>query len=176
MKYLSVPENRIAVLIGKEGKAKAEIERRGRCKLEINSETGDIWIHDDPENPLLTLKTEEVIKAIGQGFSPQHAFKLFKEDFYLATIDIRDYTKKSPSHLKRIKGRIIGKGGKAKRLIEEMSSASLSIFGDTISIIADQEHLEIAKRATDMLLSGYEHSTVYRFLEKKRRELKLAGV
>jgi ribosomal RNA assembly protein len=125
---------------------------------------------------LLTLKTEEVVKAIGQGFSPQHAFKLFKEDFYLATLDIRDYTKKSPAHLKRIKGRIIGKRGKAKHLIEEMSSASMAIFGNTVSIIADQEHLEIAKRAADMLLSGCEHSTVYRFLEKKRRELKLAGL
>jgi ribosomal RNA assembly protein len=57
-------------------------------------------------------------------------------------------------------------------MIEEKCSASLSIFGDTISIIADQEHLEIAKRATDMLLSGCEHTTVYAFLEKKSRELK----
>jgi ribosomal RNA assembly protein len=172
MKYISVPEDRIAVLIGKKGKTKAEIERKGKCELEIDSKTGDIWIHENLADPLLTFKTEEVIKAIGQGFSPKHALDLFKEDFYLATIDIRDYTKKKLSHLKRIKGRIIGTRGKAKRMIEEKCSASLSIFGDTISIIADQEHLEIAKRATDMLLSGCEHTTVYAFLEKKSRELK----
>jgi ribosomal RNA assembly protein len=45
-------------------------------------------------------------------------------------------------------------------------------MGNTVYVIGTLESLGIAETAVDMLLSGSEHSTVYNFLENKRRGLK----
>jgi ribosomal RNA assembly protein len=93
---------------------------------------------------------------------------------YLDIIDIRDYAGKSPKHMRRIKARIIGKKGRTRKNIEQLTGAYLSIYGGTVAILSDIEGLETARTAVDMLLSGSEHSMVYRYLERKRREMKMA--
>ncbi|PJB21889.1 MAG: RNA-processing protein, partial [Euryarchaeota archaeon CG_4_9_14_3_um_filter_38_12] len=39
--------------------------------------------------------------------------------------------------------------------------------------IGDVEQVQIARKAVDMLLSGSEHSVVYRYLERMRKEINL---
>ena len=41
-----------------------------------------------------SLKTRDVIRAIGRGFSPQRAFRLFDTGTYLEVIDLKDFTVK----------------------------------------------------------------------------------
>jgi rRNA processing protein Krr1/Pno1 len=41
-----------------------------------------------------------------------------------------------------------------------------------VAIIGTFEELPVAATAVDMIFSGSEHSSVYKFLESKRRELK----
>ena len=43
-----------------------------------------------------------------------------------------------------------------------------------MAIIGQMENLEAAKKGIEMLLTGSNHSTVYRYLERKRKELKMA--
>jgi len=177
MKYLKIPKERIGALIGKEGEIKQEIEKRTGVKLTIDSREGEVTIADEnAKDPVIGLKLADIVKAIGRGFSPEKAFQLFSDDYYFALFDIRDYVGKSPTHVRRIKARVIGKDGKTRRIIEELAGVDLSIYGDTVGIIGPAENLEVAKVAVDMLLNGAEHSSVYRFLEKKRREMKLAGL
>jgi ribosomal RNA assembly protein len=171
--YVTVPENRIAVVIGKNGKTKKIIEKKGECILEINSDTGEVWIKEE-KDPYLSYKTADVIRAIAHGFSPKKAFNLFKDLYYLEVIDIGEYAKKNPNRLRRIKARLIGRQGRTRKNLEELSSSLFSVYEDTVSIISDNVHLEIAKRATDMLLIGRQQHTVYRYLVKKQREIKLA--
>jgi len=78
----------------------------------------------------------------------------------------------SQSELQRVKGRIIGQEGKTRRIIEELTEADVSIHGHTVAIIAGLEEMEVAREAVKMLLRGSMHSTVYRYLHRKRRELK----
>ncbi len=87
-------------------------------------------------------------------------------------IDLRDIVGRSQSDIKRLKGRIIGKEGKTRRIIEELTDASVSVHGHTISIIGDMDQAEVAREAIQMLIKGSQHRTVYGFLHKKRRELK----
>ena len=56
------------------------------------------------------------------------------------------------------------------RLIE----AKLVIYGHTVGIIGGFEESDVAREAVEMILTGSEHSTVYRFLERKRHEQKMA--
>jgi ribosomal RNA assembly protein len=174
MKYLKIPKERIGVLIGPKGETKKIIEKIAKVKLEIDSDEGEIVIDDHESNdPILGLKTEDVIRAIGRGFSPDNALKIFNEEKELFIFDIHDYVGKKENHVKRLKSRIIGKNGKTKRLIENLTKSSLSIYGHTVSVISDLEQVDIAKRALDMLLSGSKHSTVYQFVEREMKKLRM---
>ena len=83
-----------------------------------------------------------------------------------------EYTGKSKSTLLRIKGRIIGKEGKCRKLIEDLSEAYISVYGKTVAIIGQPEAVAMAKKAIESLLRGSTHANVYKWLEMRRRDLK----
>ncbi len=176
---IKIPRERIGVLIGQNGMVKEHIERALLVKLKVDSATGDIDIElalnaDDPSK---VLEAKELIMAIGNGFSPERAFRLLRdENAILDIIDLRRICGRLESHIKRLKGRVIGKNGKARKMIEELTNTYISVYGDAISIIGDVEEARIAREAIQMLIQGSMHSTVYRFLHKKRRELKKKAI
>jgi len=173
--FTKIPKDRIGALIGPEGEVKATIEKRLGVELGIDSETGDVTITlgKEDQDPSMLFRAKEVVTAVGRGFSPDRAFRLIRdEDAVLEVIDLRELFGRSLSDLQRIKGRIIGQEGKTRRIIEEMTEADISVHGHTVSIIANTDQMEIAREAIQMLLQGSQHSTVYRFLHRKRRELK----
>ena len=174
MKYLKIPIERIGVLIGHKGETKKMIEEMAQMPIEIDSSEGEITIDEhEAKDPLIALQIEDVIRAIGRGFSPEHAIRLFKENMDFFIFDIHDYVGKKPTHIRRLKSRIIGRNGKTKHLIEKLTGADISIYGHTVSIIADFDTVDIAKKAIDMLLSGSKHSNVYRFVEREMKKLRL---
>ena len=173
--YIKIPGDRIGALVGPEGSIKAAIERKLSVDLHVDSQNGTVQItlSNDAEDPTVLFKAKEVVTAIGRGFAPNHAFRLLKDDDTIfEMINLREIVGRSQSDLKRLKGRVIGKEGKTRRIIEELSGANLSVYGHTISIIGHADQAAIAREAVRMLLRGSLHGTVYRFLHKKRRELK----
>jgi ribosomal RNA assembly protein len=175
--YEKVPPDRIGVLIGHEGRIKDELMRRTRTIITIDSTTGTVII--EPATPTTTalelMKARDVVRAIAYGFSPERAFRLLDEDQVLLVIDLKQYVGDKPNHLQRVKGRIIGEGGKARRIIEEMTGTYISVYKNYVAIIGDFESANIAKTAIELLIEGRRHGTVYRyieretFLEKRRR-------
>jgi ribosomal RNA assembly protein len=117
-----------------------------------------------------------VVTAIGRGFSPKKAMLLLDEDCFLEVLDIRDYVGKKQEHVMRMRARVIGSHGKTRAIIEELTGAFISVYGNTVSVIANGIQMNIAHRALDMLLSGSEHAAVYQFLEKMRPQLKVDGM
>jgi ribosomal RNA assembly protein len=172
--FLKIPKERVGVLVGPEGKTKKNIEKMLSVELQIDSETGDVTLLlAENADPSLLFRAKDVVTAIGRGFSPEHAFRLIRnEDAMLDVIDLRTVFGKSESDIKRVKGRIIGMNGKTRRTIEELTDTNIAVYGHTVSIIGDVEEIEAAREAIQMLVKGSLHSTVYRFLHRKRRELK----
>ena len=165
MKYLKIPKARIGALVGHNGETKKMIEEMAKLHIEIDSVEGEAIIDErKAKDPLLGLQVESVIRAIGRGFSPEHT------DFFV--FDIHDYVGKKATHVRRLKSRIIGRNGKTKHLMESLTGADISIYGHTVSVIADFESIDIAKKAIDMLLSGSKHSNVYRFVEREMKKLR----
>jgi len=121
-------------------------------------------------------KSRYMVKAIGRGFNPGIALKLIDDEVMLEIINLPDYVGKSKKAILRQKGRIIGKDGKTRNIITEMTGTHVSIYGKTVSIIGDMEHLQIAKEAVEMILDGARHKTVYSFLERKKQEMKLREI
>jgi ribosomal RNA assembly protein len=163
------------VLIGPDGRIKKSIEEKLSVELQIDGEAGDVNIlmKEHAPDPSTLFRAKDVVTALGRGFSPEHAFRLIRdEEAVLDVIDLRMVFGKSEADIKRIKGRIIGMNGKTRTIIEELTEANVAVYGHTVAIIGTIEQAQIAREAIEMLIKGNMHGTVYRFLHRKRRELK----
>jgi ribosomal RNA assembly protein len=173
--FVRIPKERVGVLVGADGKVKRHIEEKLGVKLEVESEAGGVTatLNENATDPSLLFKAKDVVTAIGRGFAPEHALRLIRdEDAIFDLMDLRDTFGRSESDIKRVKGRIIGMNGKTRRLIEELSNADVVVFGHTVGIIGTFEQVNIARSAVQMLIDGSQHHTVYKFLQRKRSELK----
>lgn len=170
MTHIKVPKDRIGAIIGPKGRVKQIIEDKSTAVLDIDSEEGTVEIIPG-EDPVGAMKAEEVINAIGRGFNPDKTFSLFDDDILmLEVIDISKHAN-TQKDLLRLKGRIIGKGGKTREIAERLIGVKISVYGKTVSIIGTPEQNQIARTAIEMLIEGAAHGSVYSYLEKKRQEL-----
>jgi ribosomal RNA assembly protein len=173
--FIRIPKDRVGVLVGPEGRIKKSLEEKLAVEIQIESETGGVAITlaENSKDPSMLFKAKDVVTAIGRGFSPEHAFRLIRdEEAMLDIIDLRLIFGKSESDLRRVKGRIIGMDGKTRRIIEELTETNICVYGHTVGIIGNVEQVQAAREAIQMLIDGCSHGTVYRFLHRKRRELK----
>jgi ribosomal RNA assembly protein len=165
---IKIPQERIAVLIGSEGSTKKEIEETTGCSLDVTKD-GDVEIKGD--DGLILYTTKEIVKAIARGFNPKIALLLMKTDYALEIVDMKNIAGKSQNTMQRLKGRVIGKGGKSREEIERLTETNIVIYGKTIGIIGESQQVSIAREAVAKLLQGSMHKSVYTFLEKKRKEI-----
>jgi len=172
--YVKIPLDRVGVLIGPEGKAKVRIERSLGVDLEIESEAGNVTITLSPsqDDVSVLLTAANIVKAVGRGFSPQRAMRLSEEDWDLSIMDLEEYIGTSRSAQERVKGRIIGKAGRSREIIEELTETQISVYGGTVAIIGHVEALPAAMEAVGMLIRGSFHKTVWNYLYAYRRRLK----
>jgi len=166
-----VPRSRIGVLIGSGGQGKKRIESLFNVSLEVNGRTGVVVIKPKGE-PCDVGKAVLVVQAIGSGFSLERALPLMSEENTMLTIDLREYVGKARSDLERIKGRIIGEGGRARRLIEELTNTYVSVYEYTVSVIGAYDDAMAAMDAVRDLALGSLHRTVYEKLQRRRRMMK----
>ena len=169
-----IPRERVGVLVGQAGNTKSAIETKLFVDLKVDSPSGtvEIGVKPDAPDPSGALQAKDIVVAIGRGFSPERAFKLFNEETALDIIDLHDFFGKNEAEIRRIDGRIIGREGKSRRILEELTGASISVSGHTVSIIGNYEAIAMAKDALEKLIKGRQHGTVYKFLKRRRQELK----
>ena len=169
-----IPKDRIGVLVGPKGTVKSRLESSMGVDLTIDSETGlvDISLRKETEDPSNALRAKDIVTAIGRGFSPDRAFHLLNEDNTLDILDLHDIFGKNEAEIRRVDGRIIGREGKTRKIIEEMTGTLVSVSGYTVSIIGSYESVSTAKDAIEKLLRGRTHGTVYKFLRRKKSEAK----
>ena len=167
MQYLKIPKERVPVLIGEKGAVKREIEKMNKTKIEI--EDTSVSVCTAQENYMEELVCANIVLAIGRGFNPETAMLLMKEDHTLEVISLKDYAN-TQSSIDRIKGRVIGEGGKARKNLEELTGTHISVYGKTIAIIGSYDDVACSKEAVIMLVGGARHASVYRFLEKKKSQ------
>jgi len=165
---IKIPKDRVAVLIGKDGKLKREIEK-----------LTNIHIHIDSNDSLITLKSEDsvslfdakpIIRAIARGFNPKIAELLIDQDYALEVIDLKDFAGDSKKKMIRLKSRCIGTGGKARESIEQLTNTHISVYGKTVSIIGKIENVYLAKAAVESLLGGSPHGKVYRRVQERKNK------
>ena len=167
---IKITQNRIAVIIGKGGRTRRQIEKKTKAKIEVDSEDGIVTIESD--DPISVLNAVDVITAINRGFSPERAYTLLEdEDVILEIIDLGTRCN-TPKQMERIRGRIIGKAGKSREQIENMTGAEVSVYGKTVAVICSIDQVKTAMSAIEMLIEGISHESVFSYLDKKKKEAK----
>lgn len=164
---IKVTTQRIPMIIGPNGTVKRKIEKQTNTRLEIDSKTGEVVIVGG-KNYYDIFNAKKIISAISRGFSPEHAFFILKENYTLEIITISDLAGKNESRLEQIKGRIIGRQGSIKSLIERHFNCHISIFGKTVSIIAKTEDLQEIYKIIEAIIGGCKHSTVFKLLKTNK--------
>jgi ribosomal RNA assembly protein len=175
MQHVKIPDDRIGVVIGRGGETMREIEEQAEVRLDIDSESGNVRI-EKVGDPVVGLKGPDIVKAIGRGFSPEDALSLLDDDMMMFELIDIEAASRNKNDLRRQKGRLIGEGGRTRELMEELTGASVAIYGSTLGVIGGPQQVEAVREAAEMLLEGAPHGTVYSFLEDKRNELKHKGM
>jgi len=166
MKEVRIPEDRVGVLIGEGGETKEDVEKLTECELEIKDNL--VRLEGDA---LDEMDAVNVVKAVGRGFNPDKALKIVEKDYILHLMDIGKYAETDNSR-ERLKGRVIGRDGEARRHIEKEANVDLSVYGKTIGFVGPAQNIEVAQEAVKQLLNGASHATAYQYLEKNRSSIK----
>ena len=95
---------------------------------------------------------------IGRGFSHDVALELLDDENTLYMIEL-------PGG-ERIKARLIGTRGKAKRRVETDTDTRISIYGKTVSIIGTHNAVHVARRVIERLIQGAPHRNAYRLMKR----------
>jgi ribosomal RNA assembly protein len=129
-------------------------------EISIMGDSIDVW------------DAKKVLKAISAGFDIDTAMLLKDDRYVMETLYLEEYARKREAE-KRLIGRVVGKEGKSREKIEELTDTFIRVDEKTVNIIGFFEDILDAKEAIIMLLSGSMHPTVFRFLEKKNRDKKI---
>src|SRR3989344_6451215 len=164
MEQLKIPKERITMLVGTKGVTKRKIQKFTSTKIRINSELGDVFIEGESMDVFNSLN---IIKAIGRGFNPDIALKLLSEDYVLEVIPIEDFSR-NKKDLIRIRSRLIGTEGKARKSIESLTITNIVVYGKTVGIIGKIDNVMLTRQAIINLSQGSKHGNVYLYLEKQK--------
>lgn len=156
-----IPDERKKILIGKDGSIKKNLEESTNTSITVRT---DVAIEGES---LDVIKAEQIVKAIGRGFSPEKALILLDDDYQFTMITLEGETVNT---IKRLMGRVIGREGKTRRKIENSTGTLISVYGKTVSIIGKSNDLEAAKKAIEELLRGRSHGYVYKKIEYTRNK------
>lgn len=136
----------------------AELSVKPDGSVDLKGESSSVWA------------AEQVCRAIGYGFIPKRALKLLEDDYFLEVINLKRFYSGKQKKMKRYKARVIGSNGNAKKNLQELSGAWVSLFDDDVAILGRYEDLQDAKLAVYKILEGSEHATAYAFLERSKQK------
>ncbi|MGD0511282.1 MAG: KH domain-containing protein [Candidatus Micrarchaeaceae archaeon] len=166
MQQLYIPAKRLRLIRDKKYIIET-VERQCGCKVTIGSDdvveiNGDAFSEFNAKN---------MLQAFGRGFDIETACKLNDMDYYFASIDLEQLVN-SEKRKKQVKARIIGREGRTKKYIEEVSGAKISIYGDTASFLGTIDEINEAETAVNTLIDGGTHRLAYARMEAAHRKNK----
>ena len=153
----------MAILVSEDSskvaKNKKRLERLLNVKIIIKGE--EISVEGIAENEYIA---EKVISAINFGFPVSVALLIKEEDFLFEILDIKKYTHRKD--FKTIRARIIGKGGKTLKTLNNLTDCYFEIKNNEVGIIGSPELIKNAQDAIIFLIQGSKQTNVYSYLEK----------
>jgi ribosomal RNA assembly protein len=144
-------------------KSKTNLEKELNVTLNITGK--EVSISGESEEEYIA---ERVIEALDFGFPFAEALKIKKEDIMFEILNVKECTSKKD--LESVRGRIIGKEGKAIRTISSLGDCAIELSGNKLGIIGNCENMRPVEEACKLLIKGTKHANVYAYLEGHRPE------
>ncbi|MCL5008573.1 MAG: hypothetical protein M1156_01630 [Candidatus Marsarchaeota archaeon] len=160
MEHILIPQKRAVIL----QRIKAKVAEALVCSIEVKDDN-EVVIEGDS---YAEYNAKNVIQAFGRGFPMSTAYRLLDENYFFKYINLKDVLR-NDDQIKRIKARIIGRNGKTKEYIRDVSGVDISIYGNTVGIIGTNEQIDTAIGALRVLIEGGTHKKAYRIMETLRR-------
>ncbi len=145
-------------------KNKRKLEEALEVKIENRGK--EVYIEGTPESE---YTAEKVIDALNFGFPFSQALLIKKEDLIFEKIPIKEHT--NQKNLERVRARIIGSKGKTLKTVSQLSDCFLELKDNSVGIIGDPEHIQVANEAIVSLIKGTKQGNVYAYLEKHQPKI-----
>lgn len=165
MQYVKVSDDRMTFL---RDNAVSKITNNTDTSIELNKTDGILEI-EHPDS-VMEMDIARVFEAICMGFDLETAKQLMDDTLMrFEVIDIKTHTR-NEKEFRRQKARIIGENGKAKRVVSDLTEASIQVNGNEVGIIGETSDSIKAREAIMKIIRGSPHSSVYNELEKYKRK------
>ncbi len=142
-------------------KSKKKLE--SLLEIKITNRGKEVYIEGDAENEFIA---EKVLEALDFGFPFSVAIEIKTDDLVFEVLNVKEYTKQK--NLERVRGRIIGTGGKTLKVLSDLTNCYLELKENELGIIGGPEFIKIAQDAVISLIRGSKTGNVYSYLEKHR--------
>lgn len=163
--YIPSPREK---LLREDPKLLAGLEKACGCRIKLSKEK----LLEISGSAFDEYNAKNVLTAFGCGFDDKTALLLLDDSYYFDSIDLEGLFDNKKRVLE-IKARLIGVGGKTKRYIESVSSARISIYGNSISIIGKMSQVGEADTAIKSIINGTGHHRAYTRMEAMHRRHRL---
>lgn len=165
MQLIHIPLERLQIIKHDKGLLKLISEQ---CNCTVKIEDDALIIEGDA---YAQMNARSVIVAFGSGFDINHALTLINDERYFSTIDLKQIFS-SENRIKQVISRVVGVKGKAKRYMESVSGAKMSIHGTTISFIGSYDSIYEAETGVRAIIEGRNHRIAYLRMEAAHRKNK----
>lgn len=144
-----------------------------QVRMNIFKKRIDIRTCESTEDVSFVNRTEQFIKALCIGFNVEDAKAILKfPDVFLDHFNIHEVKILKNLHIERAIGRLIGRDGKTKETIENLSRCKSLIKESDVYLLGPVENTRIAKDSFCRLVMGSQPGTIYNRLRNIRTKIK----
>lgn len=147
-----------------------DVQARLEEKLQIKFVVQGKKVGFNSDDTVKAYEIEMILEALNFGFDAESALLLTDEEFQFRRLPIKSFTRRK--NMEEVRGRIIGKEGKSKRTVEQISGCAVVIGDKDVGIIGSAENIDAATTGIINLIKGSKHANVYHYLEKSNSEKK----
>ena len=173
--YVLSPK-RVKMLLKNNEEGKKLIEKAFGVTLQITRE-GKITAYAPEDKADVLYRLKDLFDALNLGFKLEDALLLAKDEYLFRTVNLKEFVRprRQKEDLWRIKSRIIGEKGRAKRLIEELTKTKIVISDEKpeVGIIGPFDRIDLAVEAIRKIANGAPHGRVWQWLEREISMLKI---
>lgn len=163
--YVNVPDDRFNLL---KNEMKNKLEYETGANIDIDKDAKIVNVKH--KNSIKELDAKIIIESISLGFSLPVALQLCrKPEYRFEKLNIRELTR-NKKEFNRQMGRIIGKDGRTKELISELTDTNIMIKRDVVGVIGSLDDVMKARDAILQFIDGTPHSRIYNDLEKYKSQ------
>ena len=114
---------------------------------------------------------QQVFEAIQFGFTVKQSLQLTEPDMHFVKINIKKATRRK--NLEDVRSRVIGKEGKTKRTLENISGCEIVVNDNNeVGLIGPSESIESAETGLKNVIKGSKQSNAYAYVERMNSERK----